>query len=234
MPVDATDPLLRPIWSALTTRQANLALGDAVARRYPAEFAPFAATSDDSPASLAALRPLIPRDGGVALFTAAPIPVPVGLSVIMQATALQMAATSVEPPSGGLAPTELAADDLADMAALVDLTRPGPFAARTRELGTYLGIRVDGRLVAMAGERMRADGVSEISAVCTHPDHRGQGHARRVVAALANLVLARGERPFLHVFDGNAPAIALYRQMGFAEQRRMHLTVLRHAAPAQG
>jgi predicted GNAT family acetyltransferase len=200
-----------------------------VARRYPAEFAPFGATADDSAASLAALRTLIPTGGGIALFTTAPIPVPDGLVPMMQLTALQMGAMRMEAPAGG-APIESLGDGAAaEMAALVEQTRPGPFASRTHELGTYLGIRIGGQLVAMAGERMRLNGASEVSAVCTHPEHRGKGYARRLVAALSRQILERGEMPFLHVFSNNAPAIALYRQMGFAELRTMHLTVLRHA-----
>jgi predicted GNAT family acetyltransferase len=115
------------------------------------------------------------------------------------------------------------------MMALVEMAQPGPFAAGTYRLGTYLGIRVDGRLAAMAGERMRLDGYTEISAVCTHPDFRGRGYPSELIGALSNAILDRGELPFLHVFDDNLAASALYRKLGFTLRETIELTVLHRA-----
>jgi len=109
----------------------------------------------------------------------------------------------------------LGAADVPDMLTLAARTRPGPLWPRTYELGTYLGIRERGVLVAMAGERLRAPGWTEISAVCTAPEARGGGHASTLVRALMAGIRARGERPFLHVASGNASAAALYRRLGF-------------------
>ncbi|MDN0199251.1 GNAT family N-acetyltransferase [Streptomyces sp. S.PNR 29] len=117
---------------------------------------------------------------------------------------------------------ELGAADVPEMLDLTARTQPGPFWPRTHELGTYLGVRDNGRLVAMAGERLRPPGWTEISAVCTAPEARGRGHARRLVSALATRVLARGERPFLHVAETNTTAIALYERLGF--ESRKHVT----------
>jgi predicted GNAT family acetyltransferase len=120
----------------------------------------------------------------------------------------------------------LGADDVPAMLELTKLTNPGPFAARTHELGTFLGIRVDGNLVAMTGERMKPGQYTEITAVCVHPDYRGRGYAQLLLGAVARQIAARGEIPFLHVFSKNSSAIALYRRQGMEIRRRLHVTVL--------
>ncbi|MFJ8532352.1 GNAT family N-acetyltransferase [Streptomyces sp. NPDC093591] len=116
---------------------------------------------------------------------------------------------------------ELAAADVPEMLALVGRAEPGPFWPRTHELGTYLGIRAEGRLVAMAGERLRPPGWTEISAVCTAPEARGQGHALQLVRALVARILSRNDRPFLHVAETNTAAIALYERLGFENRRQV-------------
>ncbi|WP_031082847.1 GNAT family N-acetyltransferase [Streptomyces sp. NRRL WC-3549] len=116
---------------------------------------------------------------------------------------------------------ELGAQDVPEMLDLVARTEPGPFWPRTHELGTYLGVRVRGTLVAMAGERLRPPGWAEISAVCTAPEARGRGHAALLVSTLAARVEARGERPFLHVAESNTGAIALYERLGFRTRRQV-------------
>ncbi len=129
------------------------------------------------------------------------------------------------PASGAAADApavaELGPDDVPEMLDLVERAQPGPFGPRTRELGTYLGIRERGRLVAMAGERLRPPGFTEISAVCTAPEARGRGHAARLVRALADRILARGDHPFLHVAEANTGAIALYERLGFASHQKV-------------
>ncbi|MFI9833288.1 GNAT family N-acetyltransferase [Streptomyces sp. NPDC051913] len=122
----------------------------------------------------------------------------------------------------GVDVVELGAADVPEMLDLVTRTEPGPFWPRTHELGTYLGVRDGGRLVAMAGERLRPPGWTEISAVCTAPEARGRGHARRLIGALAARIESRGERPFLHVAETNTGALALYERLGF--ESRTHVT----------
>ena len=219
--------LEQPPWSALTTTHAALALGDAFARRYPPELAPMAGLRDVSPACLEALAALMKPGDIVGLFGAAPVPASGDLVVAAHMTIEQMICErSVTAPVTG-EPATLTLADVPEMMQLADLTKPGPFAARTIELGSYIGVRSGGHLVAMAGERMRFDGFTEISAVCTHPDHRGHGHAGLLVNALMRDIVARGETPFLHIYSENTRAAALYRELGFRYLRSLTVTVLK-------
>lgn len=122
---------------------------------------------------------------------------------------------------------DLIGNDAEAARALVDLTKPGPFGSRTLELGRYVGAFKDGALIAMAGERLRLPGHVEISAVCTHPGHRGYGLARTLITVLAQDAFGRGLAPFLHVFAENTGAIEAYRKMGFATRKVMHLAVIK-------
>jgi predicted GNAT family acetyltransferase len=119
--------------------------------------------------------------------------------------------------------------DVQDMLALVQKAKPGPFGTRTCEMGNYIGIRDQGRLIAMAGERMRIDGFVEISAVCVDDDWRGKGLAGRLMNILRKEIAQRGETPFLHVFSHNTTAIGLYERLGFELRRAFVLTRLSHA-----
>lgn len=220
----------RPIWSALTSAQAGIAEGGALAKRFPVDIAPFAATRDETLAAYAALGALIPANGSVALFTPQPISPPDDLAVERTAPLFQMVAPGI-PPRAAHDPRvrDLGEADVGDMLRLADLTKPGPFASRTNRLGRYIGIRVDAELVAMAGERMRLDTHVELSAVCVHPAHRGRGYARTLLEIMMAASARQGLVPFLHVFEQNAGAIALYREIGFEIRQRAHLFVLRHA-----
>ena len=228
MSVSATaHPLDRPIWSALTTRQQTLAEGGDLARRYPFAIAPFAATADTSPRSFAALGALMSRSAFAVLFTPHPVVPPAEFRIALAETGEQMIGAPADSAIRGVEVVSLGAGDAAAMVELAELTKPGPFTLRTHELGTFLGIRIDGRLVAMVGERMKPANYTEITAVCVHPDHRGRGYAQALLAAISRQIVARGEIPFLHVFSHNESAIALYRRQGMEIRRRLHVTVLR-------
>ena len=226
----STHPLDHPIWSALTTRQRALADGGALARRYPFAIAPFAAMVDTSHHSFAALRDLMSESEVAVLFTPDPVAPPSEFRIVLAETGEQMIGTPTESSIRGLEVVTLGADDAPAMVELTELTKPGPFTLRTHELGTFLGIRIDGQLVAMAGERMKPANYTEMTAVCVHPDYRGRGYAQMLLGAVSRQISARGEIPFLHVFSDNAAAIALYRRQGMEIRRRIWVTVLGRAA----
>ena len=224
---DGDERLLdRPIWSALTTSQKHLAEGGPRARRYPVDMTPFADMVDMSEASFAALGDLLAGSQVAALFTPEPVDVPANFKVVLAETGEQMIGSPADSPLRDAEIVKLGAADVAAMMALTELTKPGPFALRTHELGTFLGIRVGGELVAMTGERMKPGKFVEMTAVCVHPDYRGRGYAQALLAAVARRIEARGEMPFLHVFSHTASAIALYERQGMKIRRRLHVTAL--------
>jgi predicted GNAT family acetyltransferase len=219
-------PLDHPVWNALTTRQQALAEGGELARRYPPSIAPFAAMADMSAQSCAALGALMSGSDIAVLFTPDPVTAPAEFKLLLAETGEQMIGTPVDSATRGVEIVTLGANDVAAMMALTELTKPGPFSLRTHELGTFLGIRIDGQLVAMAGERMKPAEYTEITAVCVHPSHRGRGYGQMLLAAISRQITGRGEIPFLHVFSNNESAIALYRRQGMEIRRRLHVTVL--------
>lgn len=167
-------PLDRPIWDALAHRHAGFALGGSRARRYRADISPFAAARDSSPEALAALAALLPAEGGAVLLEAGTIAVPPGAIVEKQAWGVQMIAEALEPDEPDDRVVTLTDANAPEMLALATLTEPGPFLANTHMFGGFIGIRIDGRLAAMAGERLKPQGHCEVSGVCTHPDFRGR------------------------------------------------------------
>ena len=225
-----THPLDRPIWTALTTKHQALAEGGAHARRYPTAIAPFADMAEISTRGFADLGAMMLGSEIAVLFTSEAVAVPDEFKIVLAESGEQMIGSPAQVPAGDVEILTLGADDAPDMVTLTTLTKPGPFSLRTHELGTYLGIRVEGQLVAMAGERMKPADYTEMSAVCVHPSHRGRGYGQILLSAIARQILARGETPFLHLFTSNTSALALYRRQGMKIRRRLHVTVLQKKA----
>ena len=204
--------LNNPVWAALTGPQACFAEAAGNAARYLPDIAPFAALSD--PADPAAWRDLA-QITDHAVLTGSSITPLAGWETDRVTRGVQMIGQSmsgVEDPEAVL----LTERDVPEMLDLVARAEPGPFLKRTIDLGRFLGIRdADGRLIAMAGERFRLPGWTEVSAVCTDPQWRGKGLGARLTLAVAAGILARGELPFLHAVHDNDDAIRLYGRLGF-------------------
>ena len=217
----------RPVWSALSTAHRELSVGDELARRYESDVNRFASARDDGEAALQALARLVPPSEPVFILQVPQIRVPAGLVTIKAAQGVQMVARSpVAAPDETGDIVALSNQDSAEMLALATLTEPGPFLRHTHRMGRFVGIRVDGRLAAMAGERFRFPGYTEVSGVCTHPDFRGRGLARALSRAVSAAIETRGERPFLHAWRTNLPAIALYESLGFELRTEVDVAVL--------
>lgn len=224
-------PLDNVIWNTLTTRQAEFAEGSGEARKFVAEVSPLAAFREPSAEGYESLSHLVADQATVGLFLDEAYQERPGWSLIAGAPLLQMVGTTNSVPSfPEAAKTEicrLTAADSSEMVELAALTKPGPFNSRTHELGVYLGIRSDAKLIAMAGERMKVEAHTEVSAVCTHPEHTGHGYARILMLEVMRGIGDRGETPFLHVREDNVRAIALYERLGFRRRVRRHYAVLR-------
>lgn len=230
----AVHALDRPVWASLATYHAALSEGGRLARRFAPDVNLFASACDDSEEALVALATLVAPGERIFVLQAPAIVVPTGFSVTKAAKGVQMVASRgmhLEAASGeGL--STLTDSDAPEMLDLARLTDPGPFLARTHAMGTFVGIRINGRLAAMAGERMRMPGYTEVSGVCTHPEFRGRGLARRLSAAVAAAIESRGEQPFLHAWKTNLPAISLYEQLGFRKRTDVNVAVLERSNPA--
>lgn len=219
----------RPVWASLV-HSPQLAEGGELARRYRRDIHLFASGRDDNPASGAALRDLVQPGESVFVLQVPTIQVPEGLVALREAQGVQMLATrAIAAMAGGDLITELGDADAAEMLALTQLTEPGPFLPRTHTMGRFIGIRIGGRLAAMAGERMRFAGFTEVSGVCTHPDFRGRGLAARLSSVVAQAIQQRGEQPFLHAWSSNRTAISLYERLGFEWRAAVNVAVLSRA-----
>ena len=233
-----THPLDRPIWHALTTRQADIAERVGAAVRLNPNYGVFAAAADASETSRIALNYLDHGPEGLWLLEVDEVAPPPGLLVVHHsARCVQMVTDHVLAPKPPFTVERLGEADAPEMLELAHLTEPGPFFEHTNRMGNFIGIREKGRLVAMAGERLRPQGFTEVSGVCTHPDFRGYGCASSLMRIVAARILARGEVPFLHSYAENVGAIALYEKLGFKLRSAMTLTVLAkydEAAPVIG
>lgn len=213
------NPLDNPVWHALAGPHRVHAVGRGLALHYPREMAPFSAIAEPTEQAYADLAADLPPATEARLFRPSEEPLPQGWEQLQSSRILQMVAESA-PDIASKGIVDLGGGDIEAMMDLIAIAKPGPFGQRILALGRYLGIRQGGRLVAMAGERLRLPGYVELSAIAVHPEARRRGYAAALAADLMRRALARGELPFLHVLLKN-PAVALYERLGFRTRREL-------------
>jgi ribosomal protein S18 acetylase RimI-like enzyme len=217
-----SEPLDNPVWHALTGPHAEFAFGRGAARHYSRDIAPFSAVAESTADAYDNLAADLPPGVEARLFRPTNEPAPRGWEAISSRPIVQMVSDRGDLPEpatlDGITP--LGEADVEEMLDLAEATKPGPFGQHTLRLGRYVGIRRDGRLVAMAGERLRLSGYVELSAICVHPDFRSAGLGSGLTRYLAHGAQARGDAPFLHVYREN-PAMMIYARLGFRERTRL-------------
>lgn len=216
----------------LTGRQAHLAEGDERALRIDRGYGVFGVAADTGADAQAALAALVPEAGELWMVEDQPWPLPPGTREVKRAILAQMVAEGPPPEPRSSEPEMIALGDAdaAEMAALADHAKPGPWGPTTHRYGPFFGIRENGRLLAMAGQRILVPGMAEVSGVSTWEDCRGRGYARALIGYVMRAMAARGEQPFLHSYADNAGAIALYESLGFRARREVHVLAVERVA----
>jgi predicted GNAT family acetyltransferase len=225
-----TSVLDNPIWHALSTAHAHFSEGDDLARRYKTDIGPLSGMKNQSPQAYHSLAQLLEPDHVAVLFLTEPPTPPKELRLLQCFPMYQM--ICLTPPA--MQQTDfiiesLTAEDVPEMRKLAEATEPGPFRQRTIELGGYRGIRDNGRLASMTGQRCGLNDFIEVSAVCTWPEFRGRGYANALVSTVANGVFSQNKTPFLGVREDNTGAIRVYEKVGFQIRRTLHVTVLKRS-----
>lgn len=217
-----------PIWATLTSAHSHFGYGNEAARRYFADVVPFAGLNTDAPDAYLALDALM-RSGEEVFVLSKSVAAESALHQVRTLGVIyQMVGTRINMDHiGAESVLTLSSTDAHEMLELAKDVKPGPFESRTHETGRYVGIRNDGRLVAMAGERMKFDSCVEVSTVCVDQKSRGRGFGARLISVLAKRILHEQSIPFLHVFSNNKTAISLYRRLGFEIRRPFFLTAVK-------
>ena len=217
-----------PVWHAMISGNAALTQGTAAVKTFPPDISPIVGLAEYNTAHFNALHHLISFNRTALIFSVNALTIPGSWKIVLQLTGFQMIYTADALPEieSDNAVTSLTDEYISQMLALTKLTNPGPFSARTIDFGYYEGIFEDGKLVAMAGQRLHPYQYTEISAVCTHPNHAGKGYAKQLLLRQVHRMIIGGNIPLLHVKEENSKAINMYKRLGFEIRSGMFFYVL--------
>jgi predicted GNAT family acetyltransferase len=220
--------LNNPIWHALNSRHAGLNIGSEQVKYFHESVSPFVAMDAWNAADLSAMEDLLPAGRSFYVLIPRKVSIPDSFEQLYTTPIYQMVCHSFQPQFlSEQVVLEMGDSDVEEMITLTALTRPGPFSTGTMSFGRYIGIREEARLAAIAGERMKVKGHTELSAVCTHPDFLGKGYASHLMSLLCTAIIERGETPFLHVRADNPRAIRAYERLGFSISRDVFFAIIK-------
>jgi ribosomal protein S18 acetylase RimI-like enzyme len=225
------DVLHNPVYNALCSGDARLSHGTDKVKYYDEAVSPFAGFPQEYDKGFDDLYNLLPPGRNILYATPQLITEPQGWRFLVEIKGLQFVLPdTVKTPGYSITPVPLNNSHVEEMMKLADLTKPGPFGPKTIEFGYYHGIFDNGKLVAMTGQRLHVHQYTELSAVCTHPDHLGKGYAGALMLHQIEIIRSQGKIPFLHVREDNSRAIALYERLGFGISRGMNFYFMKRSS----
>lgn len=223
-------PLDNPVWEALGSQQIHFNAGNELIKYFPANVSPFVGLQHWNESDLQQLNQHLPADRSFSVMIAKEVKLPAAVDIVFTTPLYQLYCPMLKPFSNpGIAFRKLAEADVAQMLELTELTKPGPFYERTIDFGNYAGIFHNHQLVAMAGERLKVNGYTEVSAICTHPDFLGKGYASFLLSKVSEQIISEGSIPFLHVRTDNNRAIEVYKKLGFQIRADVYFAIFKKA-----
>jgi ribosomal protein S18 acetylase RimI-like enzyme len=221
-------PLDNPVWEALSSRQIHFNKGNDILKYFPATVSPFVGLQHWNKTDLEELISLLPADRSFSVMNTKEVTLPASFEIVFTTPLYQMYCPVLKPfnnPAIGF--RKLYNADIPQMLELTDNTKPGPFYERTIDFGNYIGIFNNDKLVAMAGERLKVNGYTEASAICTHPDFLGKGYASYLLSKVSEQIIQEASIPFLHVRSDNSRAIEVYKKLGFQIRANVYFAIFK-------
>lgn len=221
-------PLDNPVWEALCSKQSHFNLGNQVLKYFPANVAPFVGLQNWTGNDLQELINHLPAERSFSFMIAKDVTLPASFDITFTTPLYQLYCPVLMPfANPGISIRRMGNADVPQMLALTETTKPGPFYERTIDFGNYVGIFNNDQLVVMAGERLKVNGYTEVSAICTHPDFLGRGYASFLLSKISEHIVNEGNIPFLHVRQDNSRAIGVYKKLGFQIRTDVYFAVFK-------